>query len=146
MLLTGIESKQREGPANILYGTDTGSLSSVTVQSDGTTVHQWTVEEPIAAKRSPVTCKYCKHVHIFHHLFSLYIFSICSPFFIFCIAFYLLFISLFLLCFLFHFMTISLLLISIFLSWLFVFRRYESLRFDERRIWRNHRREGWWKT
>ena len=72
MLLTGIESKQREGPANILYGTDTGSLSSVTVQSDGTTVHQWTVEEPIAAKRSPVTCKYCPHVHTLCHFFIRY--------------------------------------------------------------------------
>lgn len=57
--------KQRKGATNILYGMDSGALSSVTVQPDGTHTHLWTVEE--AAKRSPVTCTYsalCDLCHI----------------------------------------------------------------------------------
>jgi hypothetical protein len=56
-LSAGSDTKQRKGATNILYGMDSGALSSVTVQPDGTHTHLWTVEE--AAKRSPVTCTYC---------------------------------------------------------------------------------------
>lgn len=48
--------KQRKGATNILYGMDSGALSSVTVQPDGTHTHLWTVEE--TTKRSPITCTY----------------------------------------------------------------------------------------
>lgn len=49
--------KQKKGATNILYGMDSGALSSVTVLPDGTHTHQWTVEDPI--KRSQITCMYC---------------------------------------------------------------------------------------
>lgn len=49
--------KQKKGATNILYGMDSGALSSVTVLPDGTHTHQWAVEDPI--KRSQITCMYC---------------------------------------------------------------------------------------
>lgn len=64
-LSAGSDMKQRKGATNILYGMDSGALSSITVQPDGTHTHLWTVEE--AAKRSPVTCTYsalCVLCHI----------------------------------------------------------------------------------
>ena len=50
------DGKQKKGAATVLYGTDSGSISSVLVQVDGTAAHQWTLDEPASAKRSPVTC------------------------------------------------------------------------------------------
>ena len=55
--ITGSDVKQKKGATNILYGMDSGALSSVTVLPDGTHTHQWTVEDPI--KRSQITCMYC---------------------------------------------------------------------------------------
>ena len=60
--LAGSDSKQRKGLTTILYGTDSGALSSVTVQSDGSTNHLWTLDE--TTKRSPVTCT-LQTVHYF---------------------------------------------------------------------------------
>ena len=102
-LSVGSDMKQRKGATNILYGMDSGALSSVTVQPDGTHTHLWTVEE--AAKRSPVTCTYSalcdlchvegQHSHIncrlSSKLYSYYFYAFSFSLFLFFFFFFILF-------------------------------------------------------